>query len=156
MKICLKLSNKLNEAFLRMKFSANKTGPIRIERKDEIGKYISSRVRYSNLPVNSEGTELILPKTTLESGNNYFLYFSIEDQRKINDYLTAQFNIFFHNFMFKGNSLGIKKKVLIESMISQLNLKNDSTIFDNLKKNDYRLRKKIENFISETVQTPNT
>ena len=156
MDIKLQITNRINEHFLRSMMQSNKTGIIIINRTNEIGKYICSRVRYSNLPVRqSSGVKLSLPSTTLKSAHNYFTYFSVEDQKKINDFLEAEFYRFFHRFMLTGDQFDIKKTKLIESFIMKLNLLNDDKIFENLKKSDYRERKKIEKFMLETVHLSN-
>jgi len=153
MQIKLQLTNKVHEGFLRLVMNSNKSGEIKISRTHDIGKYICSRVRYSNLPVRqSSGITLILPKTTLESGANYFLYFSVEDQKKINDFLDAEFNCFFKRFMLVGDQFDIKKITLINTIITKMDLLNDDKIFQNLTKSDYRERKKVMDFLLKTVQ----
>ncbi len=46
----LQITNSTHEAFLRAVMDARRTEPIPISRANEIGKYICSRIRYSNLP----------------------------------------------------------------------------------------------------------
>lgn len=132
---------------------AKQKGPVQIFRNNEIGKYICSRIRYSNLPVRqSSGTIIHLPKTTLESGNSYYLYFTVEDQKKINDFIASSFSIYFRSYMLIGDEYNIQKKILIEALIDELNLHNNETIYENLKKSDYRNRKKIKKFVLKTVE----
>ncbi len=148
MEIKLQITNSINEGYLRLIMESKKTGPITISRTNESGKYICSRVRYSNMPVRqSSGITLILPKTTLETANSYFIYFSVEDQKKINDFLEAAFYLFFHRCMLTSDQLEIKKCKQIERIVTNLNMLNNDKIFQNLKKSDYRERKRIEDFI---------
>ncbi|MFK5856583.1 MAG: hypothetical protein QM503_10660 [Bacteroidota bacterium] len=150
----LQITNQINEAFLRMSMNAKKTGFIQITRSNEIGKYICSRLRYSNLPVRqSSGIIIHLPYYTLESGNSYYLYFTVEDQKKINDFLASEFNRFFRNYMLIGAEYNIQKKILLEAFIADLNLQNNSTVYQNLKKSDYRNRKKMTEFVKKAVQS---
>lgn len=152
MEIKLQITNRFNENFLRSVMNSNKIGNITINRKSEIGKYICSRVRYSNLPTHqSSGVILNLPKNTLESAHNFFLYFTVEDQKKINDFLESEFYLFFHRYMLTGDQFDMKKSKLIENFIERLNLLNDDKIFENLKKSDYRERRKVQLFMLETV-----
>ncbi len=150
----LQITNQINEAFLRMSMNAKKTGFIQISRTSEIGKYICSRIRYSNLPVSqSSGTLLHIPKRTLESANSYYIYFTVEDQKKINDFITSEFTRFFRNYMLIGAEYNIQKKILLEAFISDLNLQNNGTVYQNLKKSDYRNRKKMQQFVIKSVQS---
>lgn len=150
----LQITNPTHEAFLRAVMESKKSGPITISRTNEIGKYICSRIRYSNLPVRqSSGTILHLPKTTLESGSRYYLYFTVEDQKKINDFLQSEFNLFFRSYMLIGDEYKIQKKLLIEGFINLHNLQNSETVYENLKKSDYRNRKKMAEFVQKAVQT---
>ena len=153
MDIKLQFTNKTNEAFLRLAMQANKAGSIEINRKTEIGKYICSRVRYSNLPVNqSSGTLLLLPKRTLESKSSFYLYYTVEDQKKINDYLEAMFNIFFREVMLEGREQGIKFTMILEAYITAIKLRDDNKIYGRLKKFDWRNRKKATFFIENIIQ----
>ncbi len=132
---------------------ANKAGSIEINRKTEIGKYICSRVRYSNLPVKqSSGIWLDIPYTTSKSKDIYYLYYSVEDQKKINDYLEAMFNIFFREVMVEGREQGIKYISVLESYMQGIKLSDDNKIYERLKKFDYRNRKKAFDFIEEIIQ----
>lgn len=150
----LQINNSTHEAFLRVIMDAKRSGAIQISRNNEIGKYICSHVRYSNLPVRqSSGIILILPRTTLESGKSYYLYFTVEDQKKINDFLSSQFILYFRSFMLVGGEMNIPKFKLLEGFITKYNLQDNDTIYDNLKKSDYRNRKKITEFIQKSVQS---
>lgn len=153
MDIKLQFTNKTNEAFLRLAMQSNKAGSIFISRKSEIGKYICSRVRYSNLPVKqSSGTWLDIPYATSKSKDIYYLYFSVEDQKRINDYLEAMFNIFFREVMLEGREKGIKYISVLESYMEGIKLTDDNKIYERLKKFDYRNRKKAFDFIEEMIQ----
>ena len=47
----------------------------------------------------------------------------------------------------------IQKKILLEAFIADLNLQNSSTVYQNLKKSDYRNRKKMTEFVTKAVQS---
>lgn len=156
MEIKLLIENKINEAFLRMKFGANKTGPIKIHRNNDLGKYISSRVRQSDTPVKKQtiGTTLFLPVETNRTAKNHFCHYTIEDQDKINDFITAEFKLWFKTSMVVGSEdLNLSKSDTIEAIIDELKLRDEPKIFENLKKYDYRRRKKIKKHLFKTLQS---
>lgn len=156
MEIKLLIENKINEAFLRMTFQANKTGPVKIHRNNDLGKYISSRVRQSDIPVKQQtiGTTIVLPVETNRTSKNHFCSFTIEDQDKINDFITAEFKLWFKTSMVVGaEDLNISKSDIIEAIIDKLKLHDEPKIFENLKKYDYRRRKKIKKYLFHTLQS---
>jgi len=147
-----------HEDYLRFVFGSQKKGPILIDRNKDIGKYISSRVRYADNPQTLRSVkgeflvDLILPERGLRTAASHFVHFSLEDIDKINDYLTAEFNQFFRGYMLAGEEMNIEYKDLIESFMMGIGIRNPGTKFDTLKKKDYRHRDKIHKIVVESLQ----
>jgi len=120
--------------------NSKKTGAINISRKNIIGKHIASFIRYSNLPVKQSSGVVLNISNTPYNDENYYCYFSVRDQHQINDYLDSLFIIFFQKIMVEGKRQNRMFKTIIEIFISYFSLENDPTIYDRLKKFDYRDR----------------
>ncbi|MFH0762257.1 MAG: hypothetical protein V2A67_12210, partial [Bacteroidota bacterium] len=124
MNLILPLKKDILVDYLRFVFNDSKTGPITVNRNEDVGKYICSMVRSKQLPVKTicpEGyysVELILPDSTFSTAKNHFLYFTREDIEMINDHLLADFSIFFRRFMLIGDDIGIQQKDLLEAIIA--------------------------------------
>lgn len=138
------------EDYLRYIFKANTSGPVEITRRHYIGRYIYSIIRYSEFPVKVKEmnkysvVDLIIPSQERAKTSDFsFLYFRPEDIDRINDYLLADFNIFFRGFMLAGEEMHIDKKDLIESFMAGTGIKEVGKKYDTLKKKDYRHRKNI-------------
>jgi len=157
MEVKLHIENKLSAAYLRMVFGANKTGDVAICRDVDMGKHIVSRVRYTNIqPKQTIGITLSLPQCQTNHDHDRFCYFSIEDQDKISDYVAADFKIWFKTIMATATTdLNLTRKDAIEHIIDLMNLKNDPTIYDTLKKYDYRRRQYIKKMLLKTIQSVN-
>lgn len=154
MEIKLLIENKVNEAYLRMIFKAKKSEAIKIHRNNDIGKYISSRVRHtSTIQTQTIGTILLLPNKTNSAAKSNFSYFTIEDQDKINDYIYADYKLWLKTAMvIATDDLKFSKSDAIESIIDQLKMRNDPTFYENLRKYEYRRRSKIKKFLRNTLQ----
>ncbi len=147
--------------YLRFVFCAPRTGPIELNRTEDVGKYISSMVRSSQLPVKQicpedyQTVELIVPDSTFSTAKNHFLYFRREDIEMINDHLMADFSIFFRRFMLIGDDIGIQQKDLLEAIIAGCKIRINEQKFEMLKKKDYRYRTKIYNYVVNSVKAIN-
>lgn len=147
-----------HEDYLRFVFGSPKKGPVTIDRCRDVGKYICSRVRYSDKPQSSAvakgefPVELILPERGLRTATSHYLYFTQEDIDKINDFLTAEFNQFFRGYMLAGEDMNMDYQDLIEAFMAGIGIRNPGTKFDTLKKKDYRHREKIHKILSENLQ----
>ena len=156
--IKLTVRKEEHEDYLRFVFGSPRRGPITIDRSKDIGKYISSRVRYADTPQSLKGgkeefiLELILPERGLRTAASHYVHFTQEDVDKINDYLTAEFNQFFRAYMLAGEEINIEYKDLIEAFMLGIGIRNPGTKFDTLKKKDYRHRDKIHKIVLESLQ----
>lgn len=156
--IKLNIRKEEHEDYLRFVFSSQRRGPITIDRGKDLGKYLISRVRYSELPQpfkTPKGefpVDLILPERGLRTASYHYVHFPAEDQDKINDFITSEFNQFFRGYMLAGEEMHIEYKDLIEAFMLGIGIRNPGTKFDTLKKKDYRHRDKIHKIMVETLQ----
>ena len=117
-------------------------GTINILRTNPIGKYICSRINFSNIPVKqSSGTFLDIPYTSCHSKDIYYLYFTIEDQIRINDLIYSLFVIHFREIMMEGREMGLSLHNIVTGFIIDLKLHDDSFVYDRLMKQNYRNRR---------------
>lgn len=144
--------------YLRFLFNSSRNRPVQLSRKQPEGKYICSMIRYSTKPVKTRNKDcrnnivLFLPKGTLSTAENHFTYFTEEDIERINDHLESSFDIFFRSFSVAGEVIGIQKKDVIEAFIVGTRMKFDDKIFERFKKNDYRFRLKMYNFLLKAAK----
>jgi len=139
--------------YLRHEFGVCSTDDIRISRLKPLGKYIFSMVRYSDLPMSKpigEIATIVLPNHELDRCDYRFVYFSTEDVERINDFIEAQSYLDFRSFMQVGtNDLKIDRKTVI-NLFTERVLGEDK--FEMLKKDDYRRRKKMGDFLLKSIQ----
>lgn len=158
MEIKLLIENKFNEGYLRKVFKANKTGPITISRTSDIGKFICSMVKYVELPPKQTvGILLILPDTSTSTGDHKFCTFTIEDQSKINDYISATFRIWFDRVLVEGiHKLNLDRRTITDVIISELsiekNSENEQKIFERIRKYEYRSREKALKSLIQSLE----
>lgn len=156
--ITLPLRKEVHEDYLRYVFKSRKSVPVQLNRDEDLGRYITSRIRYSDTPVRAdipsghEPVDLLLPKSTLSTAANRFVFFTAEDVQMINDYISADFSIFFRQFMSSGQHMGIEQKDLIEAFLVGCRIRLDGRKFEMLKKKDYRFRMKIHDFVAESMK----
>lgn len=134
--------SKSNEQFTRWLFETP-DGPIKLTRKNDLGKMFVSRVRYSGKPVESNGTELEL--SGVGGLKLHWLYYTADDVLFLNDaidsFLTLDLMFYVLENRFRGSEY---KDIYITYLLSR-GLEFDDKIMDMLKKRDYRFRKRSEN-----------
>ena len=143
--------NPLLEAYCRFTFStpvAEKE--IKLRRPHDIFKLIHSNIISSDLPVKRPFMEhpvtFILP---LDNINQYairyhFLHVSPWGVQKITDGIEYEFRRWIRERFDSGYAKRYEQKCIIEAILRGLNLRDNSTNFDAIKKIDYRHRRKIE------------
>jgi hypothetical protein len=106
----------------------------------DVGKYLISRVSYSDTPVKqAEGSfKIKLPKTANSTAQNKYLYYTKEDVEKINFELDAAFSIDFDRFYLQGLKLNLQQKEIISDYILSRNLISAGGDIERLKKRKYR------------------
>jgi len=140
------IKKELHKSYLNFLFEKDQNQNYKVTRLTDFGKLLTSLVRYSKTPVttlkrqpNAIFTSFVLPASRpLANAGNYYLYFTAEDQEKINDYLDAIFNIDFDRYYLNGKRTELQQQEIIQTFI--LSRKLTQYIGDNetLKKRHYR------------------
>ncbi|MDQ1150170.1 hypothetical protein QE382_002154 [Sphingobacterium zeae] len=119
-----------------------------IFRDTKVGKFICSMVKYSDFPVEQKfdpdkSVSFKLPKTSAMPGLfQRFCYISIDDQQKIEDYITATFENDWIQFYYNGMALKLKQKDVIQTYILSRKLVSKIGDPEQLKKRQYRSEEK--------------
>lgn len=149
----LHLKNKVNEDYLRWVFNSRK-GHIPIRSKQDIGKFIISKVCTSTTPQISHGENhitILLPLNHFKESKT-FLYFDDFATEQINKAINFYFNSDFRQFCLSGAEKGIQKHIIITAFIRLHNLTNTKDLYERLKKKDYRRRKMVDEFLVKGVK----
>lgn len=153
--IALLLRKPFYENYLRHLFKSP-CGPIKVSRTDEIGKYLYSRVRYSPLPLpvkrikQSHVINLVLPDHPTDMSHYHFIYYNEDDMVRINDFIEAIAYLDFRLMVQVGtNEMELDRKKVI-SLFSERIFGEDK--YEMLKKDEYRRRKKMEEWLFQSVQ----
>lgn len=140
--VSIYIKKQLHLDYLNYIFETDAAGNFIVDRRHDFGKLISSVVKYSKFPIKQKRTgeiKFMLPLSRpLANAANYYLYCTIEDQLKINDYLEALFNIDFDRFYLDGKRLKFQQKDIIQSFIISRKLVNLIGDNETLKKRAYR------------------
>ena len=149
----LQLRKPYFENYLRFVFD-NPEGTIKVKRDDNLGKYLFSRVRYSNTPpckLEGQVISLIMPAHGCDTSRYQFMYFSAEDIVRINDYIESSAYMDFRMMVQTGTvDLKMDRKTVI-SVFSDLIYGEDK--FEMLKKEEYRKRKKLREWLSKSAKS---
>ncbi|MFD2962787.1 MULTISPECIES: hypothetical protein [Olivibacter] len=118
-------------------------GAYSVFRHTDFGKLLVSLVKYSDKPVDHIKTEqtvrIILPKTrATRTAEKHYLYYTREDQAKLNDFLEAIFNIDFDQFFLAGVKLGVEQKEIVNDFIVNRRLTSMIGNIETIKKRSYR------------------
>lgn len=143
MQVVLDIRKNLYRDYLNYLFLQDANGQYHVTRNNDFGKLLCARVQYSELPVRKvvgdKTVMLQLPKSRpLANAKNHFLFYSKEDQEKINDELEVMFNIDFDRFYLQGLKLQMMQKDIIQSFILTRKLINLIGDNETLKKRQYR------------------
>lgn len=137
---------------------AYENGSYSVFRHEDFGKALCAMVSKSDIPVPYDRTDktvqLQLPSTkSIRSHRNHFLYYTVEDQHKLNDLLEVLFNIDFQRYYQVGISLKIQQKDVIHQFIVTRKLVSMIGEVETLKKRQYRREKKaIEKLQNSLLQ----
>lgn len=129
--------------------------PLKLTRRNFVGRFITSMRKYSDVPVKTEIPEgwfsvlVEIPWSELSDPDRHFNYFTLEHTEQINDYLQASFDLFFHVYFFDLGSMRkidcgsdeeieLTKLHLVDSFISGLNLIDLDGANEMVKKREYR------------------
>lgn len=143
MKISFHVKKEVIRLFLHYLFELQPDGSLKITKHTDAGRLLTCFVRYADRPIQEEPTTgsviLHLPRSkSLDTAPNHFLYFTKEDEHRINDLLEVLYNIDFDRYYIKGLRQGVQKKEIIESYIVSRNLASLFEDNETLKKRQYR------------------
>ena len=129
--------------YLRWVFDSD-TDTIKINRSENLGRYLFSFVRNSSLPVHFDKTKphvtLIMPDHKNSTGKNKFMYYNEEDMVYINDQIESCARFDLSNMINASRrDLGMNRKTVV-SIFTTLIFGEDS--YEALIKSEYRNRKK--------------
>ncbi|HWK58122.1 MAG TPA: hypothetical protein VNQ80_12320 [Parapedobacter sp.] len=129
-------------------------------RHNTFGKALCALVSKSDLPVKHEPSEktirIRLPNTkSIRSHRNHFLYYTTEDQLKLNDLLDSLFDIDFESYYQAGIRLGMMQKDVIHNFIINRKLVSMIGDVETLKKRQYRKQRndleKLSNHLLQKI-----
>jgi hypothetical protein len=151
--IYLSIRKPFFENYLRYMFSCPE-GPIKVNRSEEIGKYLYSRVRYTTLPQGQPKSgnviQLILPDHPLDQSSYRFINYTEDDMSRINDFIEATAYLDFRMTVQVGsNDLKVDRKFAI-NIFSNVIFGEDK--YEMLKKDEYRRRKKVHEWLLKSIQ----
>jgi hypothetical protein len=136
------------EDFLIHDFGTDESGAIRINRRCEMGKYIDSMWESSPTPVQLPGMDnpvrLRLPTNSYNwyKKTHRFIFFSEEKTDEINSRMEEFFLERLNDFFAEGYGKKFKQKDIVNAFVEAYGSKNQSINFDQIKKLEYRNRKK--------------
>jgi hypothetical protein len=151
--IHLTLRKSYLENYLRYIFKSPK-GAIKVTRCEDIGQQLYSRVRYSDLPkrnASDKSISLLMPDHPLDQSQYRYIYFTEDDTARINDYIESMAKLDLRLMVHVGvNELNINRKSIITVLSIDL---FGSDKFEMLKKDDYRRREKIRDYLPKFIQS---
>jgi hypothetical protein len=146
LKVKLKLSKPYYENYLRFVFNCP-SGPVIISRNNALGKFISSQISESYLPVpDNDGISLSVPIRPLYALQNKYLYFTDWRMRQINDAIEFYIDFHIREYSLIAEEKRYHFKTMYELFLSQLNLENNPDYYEMFKKRNYRRRKMMSSF----------
>ncbi len=128
--------------------------PVKINRNEELGQYLFSRVRSAQLPIqcmhDKPFVKLIMPNHGLDTGKYKFLYYSAEDVVRISDYIESMAYIDLRSMIATGSiDLKMDKKTVI-ALFSNIIYGEDR--YETLKKDEYRKRQKLSKWMRTSAK----
>jgi hypothetical protein len=157
--IDLILKKQSSENYLRFIFNTPSGSTIQVNRDHEVGQYLFSRIRTCSFKKRrlDSATGIIaklqMPTHGNDCGRNCLSYYSAEDMVRINDYIEASAYLDFRMMVQTGNiDLKMDRKTVIE-IYSDLIFGEDK--YEMLKKDEYRKRKKIREYLQTAAKAFN-
>jgi hypothetical protein len=139
------------EAFCRFTFKTpDEQKEIIITRNHDIGRLIHSNINTSDLPMKSpcipNRVIFILPvnKINHHGITSHFLKVSSWGEQKIVDGIEYEYRKWVERCFEIGYQKKWEQKEIIEAILRGLNIRNNVANYDAVKKNDYRMRKKLD------------
>ena len=146
--------------FLRDLFNGARGQPIKINRKEFVGRYIFSLRKYANspqrqiIPNGMTGVEIEFPDTEVSTCKKHFCFFPVEHVEQINDFISAAFDLYFHVYFLDTrdidrieeeadfSNIEITREVLVDSFVFGLDMVDPARANETIKKREYRRQMK--------------
>lgn len=159
-KIILPIRKTEHVDFLRDIFNGTRDQPIRITRKNFIGRFIfslrspSKIPKPTSVPLGMIPVQIELPDTHLAKCDRSFFYFTQEHIEQINDFISATFDLYFHIYFIDTSDLEkldqedefrsatITREMLVDSFIFGLDMTDYARANETIKKREYRKQMK--------------
>lgn len=160
MKVLCKIKKEYLRDYLHYLFAFEEEA-FSVFRTHTFGKYLCSLVRYSDLPAKEAEDESLakqqvtfrMPRSSIYKGMQYrFMYFTREDQQRIEDHLEALFYLDFDRYYIECQKLGMQQKIAIQNFIVSRRLTSKIGDIEMIKKRQYRNDKKIINRLSQNLR----
>ncbi|WP_421977846.1 hypothetical protein [Roseivirga seohaensis] len=141
--ITVEIKKQLLRSYLKYVTTYTEGNTHLITRTTDFGKFVCSLVRDvpkpNRLPDTPETVHFKLPRAnSLEVSRNKFAVILKSDQKKIEDFLEATFNLDYNQYYIEGIKLGFKQKEIIEAFIVSRKLSEIYSDNETLKKRQYR------------------
>jgi hypothetical protein len=130
-------------------------GAVRLTRKNEIGKFISSLIQWSKHSIKhpayhpENSISLIVQEHRLMYQESFYPYISLHNRKNIADFLQVNFDINIELFFIKGYRHGFKQKDIINAFLHYYNLPWSITNFEMIKQRDFRKRKNVKRILAD-------
>lgn len=157
--VLIDIKKPMLREYLQSQF-AYENEALSVFRHNTFGKALCAMVSKSDIPVRHETTastiRIRLPNTkSIRSHRNHFLYYTNEDQLKLNDLLESLFEIDFESYYQAGIRLGMMQKDVIHNFIIARKLVSMIGDVETLKKREYRKSKnaieKLANHLTQKI-----
>ncbi len=155
--LCFVLPEK-HKIFLEYLFGTDSQGVIILTADHAIGKLINSMWSVSDLPIKTPdncNVQVYLPVT---SSNHHiskynFIFVSKWKQEQIQLFIEAHYELYLREMFNAGRECGFSKEKIIEAILIDLNQRKNFFTYDQLKKFDYRNRRKIIQNIQSMIKS---
>lgn len=139
--------------YLKFSFESDNDNPLKVNRSNELGKYLFSMVRASSLPIkfptDEDHIKLILSDHKNDTGKYKFLYYTTEDVKRISDFIESTAYIDLRSLISAGTiDLGMNKKTVIEIFS---NIIYGEDLYETIRKDDYRKRQKHLKWLAKSA-----
>lgn len=139
--------------YLKFSFETENDNPLKVNRSNELGKYLFSMVRSSTLPIKFAGDgdyiKLMLSDHKNDTGKYKFLYYTTEDVKRISDFIESTAYIDLRSMITAGTiDLGMHKKTVIEIFS---NIIYGEDLYETIRKDDYRKRQKYLKWLTKSA-----
>ena len=144
--------------FLYHEFKCKKEGSVTINSTNDIGKYIQSMISISALPVKPVITDnsivIILP---IQEWNHYILSHNFLQvvkwkENMIHSFLEAAWRTRVREYFITGYEKGYNQDHIINAFLMAYNIKKNKFTYDQIKKIDYRNRRKMNKEVADDIQ----